>query len=47
MKISKVTVGVLMCLASLILLSRNLIFFGLPLFIAGFLVMNGWKRPRK
>jgi len=47
MKIPKVTIGVLLCLAALILLSRNLLVFGLPLFIAGFLIMNGWKWPRR
>lgn len=45
MKISKVTIGVLMCLTALILLHNNLIVVGLPLFIAGFFVMYGGKWP--
>lgn len=47
MKMSKVTLGVLVCLSSLILLSRGLAAIGIIAFVIGILMMNGWKWPRK
>lgn len=46
-KKTKVIIGMLFCLAGLILLHWNIVIVGLPLFIVGFLVMNGLKWPWK
>ena len=40
---SKVTLGVLMFLPALILLSRGLVGIGIIAFVFGILLMNGWK----
>lgn len=45
MKIPKITLGVLCCLLALVLLSYNILILGLPLFILGFLLMNGFRWP--
>ncbi|WP_268753162.1 hypothetical protein [Desulfopila aestuarii] len=37
---NKVTIGLLLCMAGLIFLSRNQTLLGLPLFLLGFLLMN-------
>lgn len=37
---NNVIIGLLCCLSGLILLHRNLIVLGLPLFLIGFYVMN-------
>lgn len=44
---NKVTLGVLLCLSSLILLHSNLAVIGIIAFVAGIILMNGWKWPRK
>ncbi|WP_169309067.1 hypothetical protein [Desulforhopalus sp. IMCC35007] len=43
---NKVSIGVLLCLSGLILLHWNQAFAGVPVFMAGILVMNGgsWRR---
>ena len=43
---NKVTLGVLLCLSSLILLHRNHAAIGIVAFVAGIVLMNGWKRPK-
>lgn len=47
MRISKVTIGVLLCLSSLILLNLNQTVIGLILFIYGIILMYGGKWPRR
>ena len=37
---NKVTLGVLLCLSALIFLSKNQAVIGIPLFIAGIILMN-------
>lgn len=44
---NKVTVGVLLCLTALILLNSNNAVIGIIAFVAGIIIMNGWKWPRK
>ncbi len=39
MKLSKVTLGVLMAMAALILLNNNQVYLGLPVFIVGIFLM--------
>ena len=44
---SKVTLGVLLCLSSLILLHRNHAAIGIIAFVVGIVLMNGWQWPRQ
>ncbi len=44
---NKVTLGVLLCLSSLILLHRNHATIGIIVFVVGIILMNGWKRPKQ
>jgi len=44
---SKVTLGVLLCLSSLILLHRHHAALGIIVFIIGIILMNGWQWPRR
>lgn len=44
---NKVTFGVLLCLLSFILLHNNQAVIGLIAFIAGIVLMNGWKGSNK
>ena len=44
---NKVTIGVLLCLFSLILMHNNRAVIGIIAFVAGIILMNGWKRPGK
>ncbi len=37
---NKVTLGVLICLSALILISKNQAIIGIPVFIAGIILMN-------
>jgi hypothetical protein len=43
----KVAIGVLLCLAALILLNRNNTFIGIPAFIIGIILMYGGKWPKR
>jgi hypothetical protein len=44
---NKVVIGVLLCLASLILMNRNNALIGIIAFVVGIVLMNGWKGPRR
>ncbi len=44
---NKVTLGVLLCLSSLILLNGSHAVIGIIMFIVGIIFMYGWERPRK
>ncbi len=44
---SKVTLGVLLCLSSLILLHRHHAALGIIIFIVGIILMNRWQWPRR
>ena len=44
---SKVTLGVLLCLSSLILMHRNHATIGIIVFVVGIVLMNGWKWPKR
>lgn len=44
---NKKTIGLLLCLSALILLHRNNAVIGLPAFVIGIIMMNGWKWPKK
>ena len=44
---NKVTIGVLLCLTSLILLNGTHPAIGIITFVVGIIFMNGWKGPRK
>lgn len=44
---NKVTIGVLLCLSSLILMHGNNAVIGIIAFVAGIVLMNGGKRPWK
>ena len=44
---NKVTIGVLLCLSSLILMHNNRAVIGIIAFVAGIILMNGRKRPGK
>jgi hypothetical protein len=44
---NKVTLGLLLCLSSLILLHGNHAIIGIIAFIVGIIFMYGWKRPKK
>ena len=44
---NKVTLGVLLCLTSLILLNSTHPAIGIITFVIGIILMNGWKGPRK
>jgi hypothetical protein len=44
---NKVTLGVLLCLSSLILLNGVHPAIGFIMFIVGIILMNGWKGSRK
>lgn len=44
---NKVTLGVLLCLSSLILLHRNHAAIGIIAFVVGIVLMNGWKWPKQ
>lgn len=43
---NKIILGVLLCLASLILLHQHHPAIGIIGFVIGIALMNGWKRPR-
>lgn len=45
MKYNKAVYGTVLCIGSLILLGKNIIILGVPLFVAGILMMNNWKWP--
>ncbi|MGW8194801.1 MAG: hypothetical protein ACWGOX_11100 [Desulforhopalus sp.] len=42
---SRVSLGVLLCLVGLILLHGNNAVFGIVAFVAGIVIMNGWSLP--
>lgn len=42
---NKVTIGVLLCLSSLILMHGNNAVIGIIAFVVGIVLMNGGKRP--
>jgi hypothetical protein len=44
---NRVTIGVLLCLSALILLSNNNAVIGIIAFVAGIVIMNGWTWPRR
>ena len=44
---NKVTLGVLFCLSSLVLLHRHDAALGIIVFIVGIILMNGWQWPRR
>jgi len=44
---NKVTLGVLICLSALILLHKNHAIIGIPVFIAGIILMNTGKGGKK
>lgn len=44
---NKVTIGVLLCLSSLILMHGNNAVIGIIAFVVGIVLMNGGKRPWK
>lgn len=44
---NKVTLGVLLCLTSLIMLNSIHPAIGIITFVIGIILMNGWKGPRK
>jgi len=44
---NRVSVGVLLCLSSLILLHNNHAFIGVPVFVVGIILMNRWTRKKK
>lgn len=44
-EMNRVTLGVLLCLAALILLQGNNAVIGIIVFIAGIAIMNGWTWP--
>ena len=44
---NKLTVGVLLCLSSLILLHQNRPAIGIIAFVIGIALMNGWRWPKK
>ncbi|WP_457576505.1 hypothetical protein [Desulfomarina sp.] len=44
---NRVSLGVLFCLSALILLHNNHPFTGVPVFVAGIILMNRWGRRKK
>ncbi len=44
---NRVSFGVLLCLSALILLHNNHAFIGVPVFVAGIILMNRWTRRKK